>query len=190
VDALKVNTSVTSIKLEVNEVDESVRAVADKLLARNLRIRRLLLFDARQMLLSRLCADEFGVLWSYFLTSSEVVDDGSAPDNIDSIRAELAAVVEERLRRELCRPALVSDLRNEIAKIATVNNTVAEQTSQIAEQTQQITVLNNNVQLLLQQVLKQGRQIRELLVTRGQEQSAANVDEDDGRDVKRRRNRR
>jgi hypothetical protein len=84
----------------------------------------------------------------------------------------------------------VSDLRNEIA---TVNSIVAKQTIQIAEQ---ITVLNekvneqsNNMQLLLQQVLEQGRQIRELLVTRGQEQSA-DVDEDDGRDVKRRRTRR
>jgi hypothetical protein len=212
VDALKVNTSVTSIKLDMNDVDESVRAAANTLTARNLRFRRLLLFDARQMLLSRLCADEFGVLWSYFLTSSKSVEDGLAPDNIDSIRAELAAVVDERHRRELCRPVLVSDLqalqRQTNKEIATVNLTVAAQTSQIAEQTsqiaeqsvqqtrqiaeqtQQITVLNNNVQLLLQQVLEQGRQIRELLMTRGQEQSGAGVDEDDGRDVKRLRTRR
>jgi hypothetical protein len=98
-----VYTSVTHIWLGANEVDELVLAITNKLLARNLRFRRLLLFDARKMLLSRLCADEFCVLWSYFLTSSGGKDDGSAPDNIDSIRVELAAVDDKRRRRELCQ---------------------------------------------------------------------------------------
>jgi hypothetical protein len=56
------------------------------------------LFDARQMLLSRLCGDECGVLWQYFIKSSVGEDDGAAPANIDAIRVELAAVVNERLR--------------------------------------------------------------------------------------------
>jgi hypothetical protein len=100
---------VTSIELYGNVIEKSNRASVDALIARNKRFRSLFLFDARQMLMSRLCSDEFGVLWSY--ESSAGDDDGAAPDDIESIRVELAAVVDERQRRELCRPSLVSDVR-------------------------------------------------------------------------------
>jgi hypothetical protein len=147
------------------------------------------------MLLSRLCADEFGVLWSYFLTSSEGEDDGSAPDNIDSIRAELAAVVDERRRRELCRPVLVSDLLS-LQRLS--GNQIAEQTTQIAEQSNQIAVLANQnaeqtnqiagLERLIveqnQQMQEQIRQIDALLETREQEQST-DVDARDSRAAKR-----
>jgi hypothetical protein len=100
------NTSVTDIGFE----DESEWDIITALVARNKRFRSLFLFDARQMLMSRLCSDEFGVLWKYFIASSAGDDDGAVPDNVESIRIELAAVVNERQRREHCRPALVSDV--------------------------------------------------------------------------------
>jgi hypothetical protein len=77
----------------------------DSLIARNGRLRRLFLFDARQMLLSRAamngCADECGVVWPYALVGDDLVDVNvtAAPDNVETIRAEFAAVVEERHRR-------------------------------------------------------------------------------------------
>jgi Ran GTPase-activating protein (RanGAP) involved in mRNA processing and transport len=67
-DALKVNTSLTTIWLNGNQVDETMCDKIDALAARNERFRRVLLFDARQMLLSRLrgSGDECGVVWLFF----------------------------------------------------------------------------------------------------------------------------
>jgi Ran GTPase-activating protein (RanGAP) involved in mRNA processing and transport len=62
VDGLKVNTSVAHIDIRSNALGESNRASIKSLLARNNRLRRLFLFDARQMLLSLMCADEYGVV--------------------------------------------------------------------------------------------------------------------------------
>jgi hypothetical protein len=67
-------------------------------MARNKRLRRLFLFDARRMLLSVMCADECGVVWPYLLDSGDT-DGIVAPDNVETLRAEFAAVVEERRRR-------------------------------------------------------------------------------------------
>jgi hypothetical protein len=55
-------------------------------------------FDARQMLLSVMCADECGVVWPYLLESGDK-DGVKVPVNIEAIRAEFAAVIEERRRR-------------------------------------------------------------------------------------------
>jgi hypothetical protein len=149
------------------------------------------------MLLSRLCADEFGVLWRYFIDSSAGDDDGAAPENIDSMRIELAAVVTERARRELCRPALVSDVRS--LQRHTDNRSVdlanqmaikfADQTKQIADQTNQISDLQRSTQMLVeqnQQMQEQMRQMHALLMTREGIESA-DVDKSDKRTVKRRR---
>jgi Ran GTPase-activating protein (RanGAP) involved in mRNA processing and transport len=97
-DGLQVNTSVTTIGLDWNTIDESNRANVNALMARNKRFRSLFLFDARQMLLSLMCADECGVVWPYLLGSGNT-DGTVVPDNVDSIRAEFAAVVAERRRR-------------------------------------------------------------------------------------------
>jgi hypothetical protein len=56
------------------------------------------LFDARQMLLSLMCADECGVEWPYLLESGDK-DGIVAPDNVETIRAEFLGVVAERHRR-------------------------------------------------------------------------------------------
>jgi hypothetical protein len=50
------------------------------------------------MLLSLMCADECGVVWPYLLASGDK-DGIVAPDNVEMVRAEFAAVVEERRRR-------------------------------------------------------------------------------------------
>jgi hypothetical protein len=50
------------------------------------------------MLLWLMCADECGVVWLYLLESGDK-DGIVAPDNVESIRAEFAAVVAERRRR-------------------------------------------------------------------------------------------
>jgi hypothetical protein len=97
-DALKVNTSVTSIVLGHNAIDAASVAVVDELLARNKRLRCLLLYDARKMLLSVLCADECGVVWPYLLGGGDT-DGIVAPDNLNEVRAEFAAVVAERATR-------------------------------------------------------------------------------------------
>jgi DNA repair exonuclease SbcCD ATPase subunit len=203
-DLLKVNTSLTAIFLDGNAVDEKLRARVCALAnERNVRFRRLLLFDARQMLLSRLrgSGDECGVVWLYFIESSaNDVDDGAVPDDIDSIRIELAAVVTERRRREMSRPALVSDINfltiKMTNKIADQTNMIvelsvqsAEQTSQIAEQTSQITDLQRSTQTLIeqnQQIQEQMRQMHALLMSREGAQTA-DVDKRDKRAVKRRR---
>jgi hypothetical protein len=49
------------------------------------------------MLLSLTCADECGVVWPYLLGSGDT-DGIIAPDNVETLRAEFAAVVEERRR--------------------------------------------------------------------------------------------
>jgi Ran GTPase-activating protein (RanGAP) involved in mRNA processing and transport len=98
-NALKVNTSVTEINLGNNEIDASHRAKVDKLIARNKCLRQLFLFDARKMLLSVLCADECGALWPYVLDDNDKFTGVSlAPDNVELLRVEFAAVVEERRR--------------------------------------------------------------------------------------------
>jgi hypothetical protein len=62
--------------------------------ALNERLRQLFLFDARQMLLSLMCADECGVVWPYLLDADDL---GfiKAPGEVEPLRAEFAAVVEE-----------------------------------------------------------------------------------------------
>ena len=118
------------------------------------------------MLMSRLCGDEFGVLWKYFIASSAGKDDGAAPDNIESIRIELAAVVTERQRLELCRPALVSDVRSlqcqtekQMAiKFADKNNQIGDQMNQISDlqrSTQMLVNQNQQMQQQMQQMQEQ-----------------------------------
>jgi hypothetical protein len=107
-DALKVDTSVTNIDLigtGVRHLDElSIQALID----RNQRLRHLFLFDARQMLLSVLCADECGVVWPYVLEGDDL-DVIKASRKITKYRAEFAAVVEERRRRAAAARRLVAD---------------------------------------------------------------------------------
>jgi hypothetical protein len=98
-----VKTSLTRIELDDNAIDESNRVRLDALVARNKRLRSLFLFDARRMLLSLMCADECGVVWPYLLDSDDA-DVGVASDNVDTLRAEFAAFVEERRRRSQALP--------------------------------------------------------------------------------------
>jgi hypothetical protein len=97
-DALQVNTSVTTIDLDYNEIDDSNRASLNALIDRNRRLRCLFLFDARQMLLSLMggCADECSVVWPYLLERRDT--DGTV-EPAETIRAEFAVVVAERRRR-------------------------------------------------------------------------------------------
>jgi hypothetical protein len=106
VNALKVNTSLTEIDLSFNEIAASHIADVDELIARNVRLRHLFLFDARQMLLSVMCADECGVVWPYLLDGDDL---GfiKAPGNVKALRTEFAAVVEERRR---CAAAAIEQL--------------------------------------------------------------------------------
>jgi flagellar capping protein FliD len=202
-DALKVNTSLTTIFLDVNAVDETLCDKVRALIHRNGRFRRLLLFDARQMLLSRLrgSGDECGVVWLYFIGSNAGNDNGAVPDDIESIRIELAAVVNERRRREMRRPALVSDV---CSLAAQMTNKFADQTNKMtnkfADQTNQIADLQRTTQTLVEQnqemqeqmrqrdeqMQEQMRQIHSLLMSRKGVQTA-DVDERDKRAVKRRR---
>jgi uncharacterized coiled-coil protein SlyX len=195
IDALKVNTSLTKINLNLKGLDESqVDRVVNDLLARNKRLRHLFLFDARQMLLSRLCSDECGVLWPYVLDGDDL-DVTGAPDDVETVRAEFAAVVAERRRRELCRPVLVADVRTlqreTSNQIAVLNDIVSGQASQNAEQTNQIADLKNMVVeqgQQMQQMQDQIRQMHTLLMSRvEQEPSPDAVDERDKRAAKRRR---
>jgi hypothetical protein len=104
VEALKVNTSVTNINLDRNRIGSSSIAHIDELLARNKRFCRYFLFDARQMLLSLMCADECGVVWPYLLGSDEIKDGMLAPGNVEALRVELQSVVAERRRRSQVTP--------------------------------------------------------------------------------------
>jgi hypothetical protein len=107
-----VNTSVTSIHLDKSRIDPSDLAHIDELTARNKRLRHLLLFDARRMLLSVLCADECGVVWPYLL-EKEDIDVILALGNVETLRAEFAVVVEERRRRAASAVRLVEDVVDE-----------------------------------------------------------------------------
>jgi hypothetical protein len=98
-----VNTSVTCINLKNNAIDGSNIASLKALVARNKRFRSLFLFDARQMLLLFMCADECGVVWLYLLESGDT-DGTVVRNNVHSIRAEFAAVVAERRRRLQATP--------------------------------------------------------------------------------------
>jgi hypothetical protein len=99
---------VTSMDLLYTGIDESELALVDELLARNGRLRHLFLFDARKMLLSLMCADECGVVWPYLLDSADKDVGIVAPNNIETLRAEFAAVVEERRRRAALAARLVA----------------------------------------------------------------------------------
>jgi hypothetical protein len=108
VDALKTNTSVTKLDYKNNRMERyaSNRKIVDKLTARNARLRKLFLFDAQQMLLSVMCADLCGVVWPYVFDEEnesgrrrqplDKIDVGLSSDEVEAIRAEFAAVVEER----------------------------------------------------------------------------------------------
>jgi hypothetical protein len=102
-----VNTSVTAINLQNNEIGNKGTSSIKALVARNTRLRRMFLFDARQMLLSLTCADECGVVWPYLLEG-----DGLAAVKARSVdqtlRAEFAVVVEERRRRAAAAVQLVA----------------------------------------------------------------------------------
>jgi hypothetical protein len=96
-----VNTSLTCIDLAGNEIGDSNRASINALVARNKHLRSLFLFDAQQMLLSLMHADDCGVVCSYVLNSDDLGDlfgsgNTDAPGNIAQLRAEFAAVVNER----------------------------------------------------------------------------------------------
>jgi methyl-accepting chemotaxis protein len=108
------------------------------------------------------------------LLERDDTDGVSAPDNLESIRAEFVVVVKERRRRELCRPALVADIAdlrrdssNQIVahsnQIAALNGIVsgqfAEQSKQISEQSNQIAVLNDIVSGQVSQLAEQTNQI-------------------------------
>jgi hypothetical protein len=56
------------------------------------------------MLLSLMCADECGVVWPCLLGKGNT-DGTVVPTNVESIRAEIAAVVAERRRRLQATPA-------------------------------------------------------------------------------------
>jgi hypothetical protein len=103
-----VNTSVTGINLDSTGVGTEVASSIKALLARNKRRRHLFLFDARQMLLSVLCADECGVVWPYVLEGDKLA--AVKARSVDkTLRAEFAVVVEERRRRAVHLVANVAD---------------------------------------------------------------------------------
>jgi hypothetical protein len=92
-NALKVNTSVTSIELSYNGIDATSCARVNTLTARNRRLRRLFLFDLRQILLSVMCADERGVVWPYLLergdTDGIVTADAAELIRLSSLKVTL-----------------------------------------------------------------------------------------------------
>jgi hypothetical protein len=65
------------------------------------RLGDLFLYDARQMLLSLMCADECGVVWPYLLESDNITGGVAEPDNVDELRAAYASVVARRRLRQL-----------------------------------------------------------------------------------------
>jgi hypothetical protein len=102
-----VNTSLTTMWLRGNGIDESNCVSIEALLARNTRFRSLFFFDARQMLLSVLCADECGVVWPDLLDDDDL--DAVKARSVDqTLRAEFATVVEERRRRAATAAQLVA----------------------------------------------------------------------------------
>jgi hypothetical protein len=74
---------------------DALRATHDSIVVE--RLRHLFLYDARQMLLSLMCADECGVVWPYLLESGNITDGVAAPDDIDALRATFASLVANRL---------------------------------------------------------------------------------------------
>jgi hypothetical protein len=101
---MKVNTSVTAINVvsskQAIRVTQSLLDKLNELVARNQRLRLLFLSDARQMLLSVMCIDEGGVVLSFLPDDSTRADLIAATgNNVDTLRAEFAAVVAERRRR-------------------------------------------------------------------------------------------
>jgi hypothetical protein len=97
-----VNTSLINVDLVLNIINASIIATVKELIDRNKRLRHLFLYDARQMLLSLMCADECGVVWPYLLESDDIADGVAAPDNIDALRATLASIVIARKLQEYC----------------------------------------------------------------------------------------
>jgi hypothetical protein len=95
---------VTSIDLGGNQISAEDASSITALVDRNTRLRHLFLFDARQMLLSLMCADECGVVWPYLLDGDDVdLMKASSCKDEALIRAEFAVVVEERrCRARLC----------------------------------------------------------------------------------------
>jgi hypothetical protein len=75
-----------------NAIDVSVLATVDELLARNNRFRLLFLYDARQVIQKwrkeRMATVEADMIWSY--TDFSMDKGRSEPDNIESVRAEVA----------------------------------------------------------------------------------------------------
>jgi hypothetical protein len=198
VDMLQVNTSVTKINLDGNGISTPLCVKIDNLIACNERLRQLFLFDARRMLLSVLCADECGVLWPYVLDAKDALTGVSlAAGTVETLRAEFAAVVEERRRRDPCRPVLVADLHvlqrknaEQSNQIATLSAIVSGQTSQIADLQRSTGIIveqNQQMQEQNQQMQEQMRQMHALLMSREQETSADVDHEGDKRAVKRRR---
>jgi hypothetical protein len=104
-NALKVNTSVTKIDLDNNRIDNAHLDQVNELIDRNNRLSQLFLFDARQMLLSVLCADECGVVWPYVLDGDNLAA-VKARSVAETLRAEFAVVVEERRRRAAAAAAV------------------------------------------------------------------------------------
>jgi hypothetical protein len=102
-----INTSVTNINFcdcEISDLDN-----INTLLTRNERFRRMFVLDARKMLLSVLCSDECGVVWPYLHDLLDGRDARTvrylASREVETVRAEFAAFVEERRRR--CSTAVV-----------------------------------------------------------------------------------
>jgi hypothetical protein len=96
VNALTVNTSVTTIHLSFNDINASILATVSNSTDRNKRLRHLFLYDARRMLLSVMCADECGVVWPYLLERCNITDGVAPPDDINALRATFASIVAAR----------------------------------------------------------------------------------------------
>jgi hypothetical protein len=128
-NALKLNMSVTDISFDESNLGDFNEALIGHSLARNERFLSLWRYDARQIMKTMLCADEISVVWLYaigpYANRSPV---GQEPADINTIRTEYAAVVNERRRLELARPAVVSD-------VCALHDRIDELSGQIAEQT-------------------------------------------------------
>ena len=82
--------SVTNVRIACSS-DEIAR-----LCERNKCLRRLFLYDAREMLCSVLCADECSLVWPYLQYDKE---DYEMPDKIEELRIVHAEIVDERQLR-------------------------------------------------------------------------------------------
>jgi hypothetical protein len=90
-----VNTSVTTIGIGDNQIIDTSVSMITEFASRNERLQQLFLFDARQMLLSVMCADECGVVWPYLLGIGNT-DGIAVPDNVEALRAAFASIVAAR----------------------------------------------------------------------------------------------